>query len=1187
MKKFLKINPFLFIFFILFITLIIFFLSPLKDKLASKSIKFFLHKFLKIEASWDKLNLKVFPPHLYIENFKIPYGSAERISLYPSFKIAHTKVYIYGLDLKLKGFEKSKKEEKKIDYGFLFFEDLVLQKCKIRFEEEEIPLEGEFKGFSLFFWKEKGFLNIKDCFLDLPEIGNLRFSLKSAFKKRGKGLYFERISISSRDFFIRGKGDFIDLKPTFSLNFNLNANLKPLLKFLNAGIDGKLKMDGNINYKKDILIKGKGKIEETKFLEKEIPELDVLAKMDSNYLNLDFNRGKDKGNLKLSLKEKNISEINLNIEKINTSAMLDFFSIPQVNYFKEITLKGEYNFYGTQIEKGEGFLGFISMDKNFEGGGIIKDFSIETLKMEAKEEDFLAEVEAKLPFSSEEDFYFSGEIKEASLEKIKNILKPFLPEIGFLKGRGKGNFKISGTYEDILIESRADIQDFYYENLPFGDGEVEIQIYKEEVFFKKILFRNIEGTLDGEGSISKGINFKHKNWHFPIPFSSILDGEGILYFKPEFLISGKVNRAKVDFFDFGEINFEYDYNGKVFNLKQLEALKDGGILKLKGIYEEKFELEGSTYNFPLYDEIKISSNLKVEIREGDIDFCLDGLLEDEKISFMPLSIYSSLKEGNFELQIQNSSGLYFKADGFMDKNFNFKTLSKFNVSNLNILPSLEFFPSINGEATISGNLKELENIRGAVKINPFELIYNKSPFKISEGMEIDIEKGKAILQKTSIFHELAYIEISSILSFKPKFKLQINGEADFGDEIVNYFIPQLNYDGMAGLKFSLEKGKDLKMEGNLNISGYKISYLPINFNLFNPKGRVNLKENKIEIERFQGFSGEGNLNLQGEVFINKKFGIDRIMLQGESQNLRVNYLQGFTMFLDGKANFFWTERTKQISGNFDLLEGNFTKEISLLSEIQKIITPQKTNIQSKTLPSINLNLNIAVPGTLKVKNQILNLRCAGNIQIRGELSNPIILGQIETLPKSEIYFNGVLYKIEYAKVIMSNPYSFDPVIEMEATSNIRSYLIHLKIQGTLSHLTPQFSSEPYLPEADIISLLATGKVASQESGTWLSGASLLISQQISEELSKRSSSIFGLDRIRIEPVFGESNITTARITAIKQINPNCTLSYTYNPIENQKDIISLECNISQDTYLNLIQEEDGTYLFQIFQRKNL
>ncbi|MEJ5167513.1 MAG: hypothetical protein WHV67_10865, partial [Thermoanaerobaculia bacterium] len=197
-------------------------------------------------------------------------------------------------------FEKGKKEEKKIDYGFIFFEDLVLQKCKIRFEEEEIPLEGTFRGFSLFFWKEKGFLNIKDGLLILPELGKINFSLKSSFKKEGKGLYFERILIKSRDFFIRAEGNFKDLKPTFSLNFNLSASLSPLLQFLNAGIGGKLQMDGNITYRRDIFLKGKGKIEKPEFLEKEIPELELMAKLDSSYLNLDFYKEKDKGSLKLS-----------------------------------------------------------------------------------------------------------------------------------------------------------------------------------------------------------------------------------------------------------------------------------------------------------------------------------------------------------------------------------------------------------------------------------------------------------------------------------------------------------------------------------------------------------------------------------------------------------------------------------------------------------------------------------------------------------------------------------------------------------------------------------------------------------------------------------------------------------------------------------------------------------------------
>ncbi len=1181
MRKILKTNPFLLIFFIIFLFSIIFFNSPLKDKFASKSLKFFLTKFLKLNSSWEKLNLKVFPPSLSIENFNFPYGKIEKISIFPSYNLAHTKVFVYGMDLNLKSEGKGKGSS----YSFVFFEELILQKCKLNFEDKEVPLEGDFKDISLFFFKEKGFFKIREANLNLPELKELNFSFKSTFRKEEKGIYFEKIFIKGKEFSIISEGNFFDLSPSFSFNFNLKANLKNFLKFLEAGIDGKCNLQGRLEYIKDLNLIAKGYIEKPKFLEKETPDLKANFKLSSDYLNINLIKDENFGTIKLSFRKKNLSEFFLKINKIDVNDILSFFSVPQINYSRKINLEGKYNFYGTEIEKGEGYINISS--KDLKGTGILKDFSIERLNIEIEEKEFKANLEAKLPFSSQENFSFSGNIKEISSENLKSILKPFLPNLGKLKGREDVNFEISGTYEDILISSNLKFNDFYYEDIPFGSGEAEIEIYKENINFKRINFFKDGGILEGIGNIKEGINFKHRNWNFPIPFNSILTGEGKMVFEPSFLISGNVREAKIDFYNFDNLSFSYDYNGEVFNLKELEGTKGNGTINLNGTYKEKFFLEGNTYDFPILEGINISSNFNLVLKEKDINFCADGLLNRDGLSFMPLNFYSSLKDGNFEVRLKNPFGFYLKTDGILSENFDFRAFTNFDISNLEIIPFLKFSPSIKGESTIQGNLKDLKSLKGQIFIKPLELIYKGNPFNISEGINIEIKDGFCYLKETPIFHELAYIEIYGNLNFYPKLKLKIFGDADFGDEIVNYFIPQLSYSGMASLSFSIEKSKGLKLDGSLNISGYKFSWLPINFNLLSPKGKAALKENKIIIENFEGNSGDGNLNLNGEVLLSKNFNVDRININGECNNLRVSYLEGFTMFLDGTANFLWTDKSKQISGALSLVEGSFTKEINLLSEIQKIISPQKTNIQIKNLPQINLNLSIDVPNNLKVKNQILNLTCGGKIQILGDISNPIILGNLETLPKSEIYFNGVLYKIDYAKVLMSNPLSFDPIIEMEATTNIRSYLIHLKIKGTLNHLTPQFSSEPYLTEADIISLLATGKVASQESGTWLSGASLLLSQQISEELSKRSSSIFGLDRIRIEPVFGESNITTARITALKQINPNCLISYTYNPVENQKDIISLECNVSQDTYLNLIQEEDGTYLLQIFQRKSL
>lgn len=1182
MKKILKTNPFLLIFFILFLTLILFFNSNFKDKIGSKSLKLFLNKFLKVQANWEKLNLKIFPPKISIENLSFPYGKIEKISISPSFKLAYTKVFIYGMEINLENIKKGEGSK----FNLVFLEDLILLKCKIKFKDKEIPMEGHFKDISLFFLKDKGLFNIKEAIIELPEINKLKFSFKSSFQRKEKFLNFKKIFISSNEFKILAKGDFYDFNPSFSFDFNLNGNLNYFLDFLKAGIGGDCNLSGNISYDNDISVNAKGIINKTKFLEKELPPLNVLCKLNSKYLNLELIREKNNAKIMLSFKENLQSEINLKIEKVLLKNILSFFSIPPIKYSKDLKVNGKYNFFGTNIEEGEGFLNFQSYENDLKGKGFLKNFSIENLNININESDFKSSFFAKLPFNSDENFSFSGEINKIQTEKLKNILSFFLPEIPRLKGTTDGSFNIFGTYEDFKISANLKFQDLYYEEIPFGNGEGTIEIYKENLEFKNIFFSYKEGTLEGSGNLKNGIDFSHTRWSFPLPFNLSLDGSGKLLFEPSFFVFGNVEKAELDFFSFDELKFLYDYNGNILNIKKMEGKKGSGIFKLEGVLENNFIFNANISDFPIFDDINISAEIKGSFGEN-IRLFANGELKYEKLKLFPISFNGSLDKENLEIEMENKNYLKIKCLGFFRNDLNFSIKSNLELLNLSFISGLDLENPIKGGANLSGNLKDINSLKGNLKIEPFNLIYKENNFQILKGITAEIKNGNITTEETAIFHKLAYLELKGQCDFFKKLKLKIKGNADFGDEIVNYFVPQFAYDGMASLDFSIEKTKELKLDGSLNISGYKLSYLPLNFILLNPKGRISIKENKIKIENFEGNSGDGVFSMYGEIILGKNLYPERITLDGESKNLKVSYIQGFTMYLNGKANFFWTEKSKQITGKLTLTKGNFIKEFNLLSELQKIISAEKAEAKFKNFPLINLNLNIDVPNSLKVKNQFLNLICTGKIQILGDISNPIILGNLETLPKSEIYFNGVLYKIEYAKVLMSNPTSFDPLIEMEATSNIRSYLIHLKIKGTLSHLTPQFSSEPYLPEADIISLLATGKVASQESGTWLSGASLLISQQISEELSKRSSSIFGLDRIRIEPVFGQTNITTARITALKQISPNCTLSYTYNPIENQKDIISLECNISQNTYLNLIQEEDGTYLFQIFQRKSL
>ena len=52
--------------------------------------------------------------------------------------------------------------------------------------------------------------------------------------------------------------------------------------------------------------------------------------------------------------------------------------------------------------------------------------------------------------------------------------------------------------------------------------------------------------------------------------------------------------------------------------------------------------------------------------------------------------------------------------------------------------------------------------------------------------------------------------------------------------------------------------------------------------------------------------------------------------------------------------------------------------------------------------------------------------------------------------------------------------SFNPKIDLQGTSLIRDYTVHVYVFGTSLSPEALFSSEPPLPQEEIISLLATG-----------------------------------------------------------------------------------------------------------------
>jgi translocation and assembly module TamB len=130
-----------------------------------------------------------------------------------------------------------------------------------------------------------------------------------------------------------------------------------------------------------------------------------------------------------------------------------------------------------------------------------------------------------------------------------------------------------------------------------------------------------------------------------------------------------------------------------------------------------------------------------------------------------------------------------------------------------------------------------------------------------------------------------------------------------------------------------------------------------------------------------------------------------------------------------------------------------------------------------------------------------------------------------------------------------------------------------------------YRSDPPLPEADILSLLALGFSRQQEemaaSGSRPSsnvGASALLSEVLSSEVSGRVERLFGVSHIKIDPNVGApGNSGGARVTVEQQVTRDFTLTYVTNTASSQYRIIQFEWAVSESTSLIGVRDQNGIF----------
>lgn len=181
--------------------------------------------------------------------------------------------------------------------------------------------------------------------------------------------------------------------------------------------------------------------------------------------------------------------------------------------------------------------------------------------------------------------------------------------------------------------------------------------------------------------------------------------------------------------------------------------------------------------------------------------------------------------------------------------------------------------------------------------------------------------------------------------------------------------------------------------------------------------------------------------------------------------------------------------TAGLSGTVGAVDGIFYRDIELLpigkpftgpsaAKLPKI-DPPKTKVAAIPEPFVNWGLNVTVrtEAPFLIRGNLANGEITGGMRIGGTVGSPAPDGAFTIWNlKASLPFSTL--EVKNGTAIFKPESGFDPILEIRGTAEPRPYVVTAYVYGQASNPQLVLTSNPPLPENEIMTLLATGTTTS-------------------------------------------------------------------------------------------------------------
>jgi len=379
------------------------------------------------------------------------------------------------------------------------------------------------------------------------------------------------------------------------------------------------------------------------------------------------------------------------------------------------------------------------------------------------------------------------------------------------------------------------------------------------------------------------------------------------------------------------------------------------------------------------------------------------------------------------------------------------------------------------------------------------------------------------------------------------------------------------------------------MQGRLQITNGGIAYLDLPAAFSEINGSLTFDQNRLQIEKLTAHTGGGLVTFGGNAaWLNHQLSFD-VNLQ--EKDVRLRYPPGISSTANADLHFAGNSSASTLSGDITVTKLSVMPGFDFGAYLARSSRSGALPVTNPTLNRIRLDVHVMTTPELQMQTAVVRLSGDADLRLRGSAAKPVLLGRAEVL-EGEVSFNGTKYELERGEITFKNPVTTTPELDLQATTHVRDYDITLGMNGEPDKLKMTYRSEPPLPEADIITLLALGRTTTESAQLQESGqssftqeaSSAIISQALNATVTNRAQRLFGVSRIKIDPEGLNSETTLGRgpaVTIEQQVADNLTITYSTSVEQASQQVIQVVYDLPRNISIVAIRDQNGVVSFDV------